>query len=186
MTTRRRSLGHQFRTLAFAAILAAGSFATTAAPVSQPASDDGSPFAGIVQIANRLFAPQKAIAAFCAENPNFKGYLTASPNSHVAVGEITDPHVYAYISNVNRTWSCTAYLRYDGVAWNTTATKGRFDWGLLITSTSVPCNYVVGSNDFIKGNPTNDCDDSDAEYAVNRTGFRGDSADWIHAASVVA
>ncbi len=168
MTTRRITLARRLRTTALAAILAATSFAATAAPVSRSAADTGSsPFEGIIEIANQLFAPKDALAAFCASNPGFTGYLTASPTSHSAVAGITNSHVYAYISNVNKAWSCTAYLRYDGVAWNVNSTKGRFDWGLLITSTSVPCNYVVGTNDFVKGNPTADCDDSDAEYAMD-------------------
>jgi hypothetical protein len=124
MTARGRSLGQQLRVVLLAAIMAASSFAVTATPATRPATDTGSPFDGIVQIANQLFAPKEAIAAFCADNPGFKGYLTASASSHTALGEKTSSsQVYAYISDVNDNWSCTAYLRYDGVAWNTTDTK---------------------------------------------------------------
>ena len=60
--------------------------------------------------------------------------------------------VYGYISNVDTTWSCTAFLRWSGISWNLTANAGRFDWGNLINSTSVSCNYLVGSTDYMKGN----------------------------------
>ena len=154
MTTRRFSLARRLRTVALATVLAATSFVATAVPAARTAgAPSSSPFDGIVQIADQLFAPRTALASFCASNPAFTGRLTASTASHTAVSRITDPDVYAYISNVDQTWSCTAYLRYDGVAWNTTSSKGRFDWGDLTESTSVPCNYVVGSTDYVEGKP---------------------------------
>ena len=169
MTTRRGILATRLRTTALAAVLAATSFAVTATPGAAPATSDSSPFAGIVRVANQLFAPRTALASFCASNAAFTGRLTASSGSTTAVSGITDPDVYAYISDVDAAWSCTAYLRYSGVAWNTTASAGRFDWGNLINSTSVGCNYLVGSTDFIKANSTTDCPDTDAEYALMAT-----------------
>ena len=168
-TSRRPTLAARLRTTALAAVLAATSFIVTAAPGSRPADTGSSPFEGIVRIANELFAPKAALAAYCASNPTFTGYLTASTSSHPQAAGITDPDLYAWVSNVDSTWSCTAFYRFDGVAWNTTASAGRFDWGLLITSTSVACNYDVGSNDYIKGNGTTDCPDTDAEYALQLT-----------------
>ena len=169
MTTRRPALAARLRTTALAAVLAASGFAVTATPATAPATSGSSPFEGIVQVADELFAPRAALAAFCASNAAFTGRLTASASSTTAVSRITDPDLYAYISDVDAAWSCTAYLRYSGVAWNTTASAGRFDWGNLINSTSVPCNYVPGSTDFIKANSTTDCPDTDAEYALMAT-----------------
>jgi RHS repeat-associated protein len=169
-TTRRTTLAVRLRTAALAVILAATGFLTSAVPGTMPAEPAGSsPFEGIVQIGNDLFAPKAALAAYCASNATFTGYLTASTSSHPAAARITDPDLYAWISNVDSTWSCTAYYRFDGVAWNTTASAGRFDWGLLITSDTVSCNYVVNSNDYVKGNATADCPDTDAEYALQAT-----------------
>jgi len=168
MTT-RPTLAGRLRTTALAAVLAATSFAVTATPAAVPATSDSSPFAGIVQVANELFAPKPALAAFCASNPSFTGRLTGSTGSTTAVSRITDPDVYGYISDVDATWSCTAYLRYSGLAWNVTTSAGKFDWGALISSTSVSCNYAVGSTDYVKGNATTDCPDTDAEYALQVT-----------------
>ena len=78
---------------------------------------------------------------------------------------MTSPTVFGYISNVQSSWSCTAYFRYSGITWNTSATLGTFAWGNLINSDSVACNFVVGSTDYVKGNSTADCPDTDAEYA---------------------
>ena len=168
-TTRRPVLAARLRTTALAVVLAATSFAVTATPGTAPATSGPGPFDGIVRVANELFAPRQALAAFCASNASFTGRLTASSGSSAAVSRITDPDVYAYISGVDAAWSCTAYLRYSGVAWNTTASAGRFDWGNLINSTSVACNWVVGSTDFLKANGTADCPDTDAEYALMAT-----------------
>ncbi|HEY3438295.1 MAG TPA: DUF6531 domain-containing protein, partial [Actinotalea sp.] len=178
----RPTLAARLRTTALAAVLAATGFAVTATPATAPATTGSSPFEGIVQVADKLFAPKTALAAFCASNAVFTGRLTASSSSTTAVSRITDPDVYAYISNVDADWSCTAYLRYSGVAWNTTASAGRFDWGNLINSTSVGCNYLVGSTDFIKANSTADCPDTDAEYALmaTLTGERVYHADLNH------
>jgi RHS repeat-associated protein len=87
----------------------------------------------------------------------------------VAVSRITNANVFGYISNVDAKWSCTLYYRYSGVAYNTTSTTGTFDYGAIIHSTSVSCNWVVGSTDYLKANDTADCPDTDAEYAMGIT-----------------
>ena len=107
--------------------------------------------------------PLTAKAVTCATNPTFTGRLTASSASTTAVSRITSPTVYGYISNVDGAWSCTASVRYSGISWNTTASTGTFDWGNLINSTTVACNWVVGSTDYLKANSTSDCADTDAE-----------------------
>ena len=172
----RRVVFGRFRALAFATVLATTSFAVVATPTSTPSGGD--PLGRIVdtvthseilgQIANalhRAVAPQSAWA-YCASNATFTGYLTSSPTSHVALTRTTDLGVFAYISRVDTPFSCTAFYRYSGVAWNTTATAGFFDYGNLIKSTSVSCNFVTGSNDYVKANHSTDCPDTDAEYAM--------------------
>jgi hypothetical protein len=110
--------------------------------------------------------PLTALAVTCATNPLFTGRLTASSGSTTAVSRITSNTVYGYISDVDQAWSCTASVRYSAIAWNTAADEGRFNWGNLINSTSVACNWLVGSTDYLKANSTSDCPDSDAEYAM--------------------
>jgi len=110
--------------------------------------------------------PLTARAVTCGTNPTFTGRLTASSASTTAVARITVPTVYGYISNVDGAWSCTASIRYSAVTWNTTTSSGTFDWGNLINSTTVACNWTVGSTDYLKANSTSDCADSDAEYAM--------------------
>jgi hypothetical protein len=110
--------------------------------------------------------PLTALAVTCGTNPLFTGRLTASSGSTTAVSRITSGTVYGYISAVDRAWSCTASVRYSGITWNTTTTTGTFDWGNLINSTSVACNWGVGSTDYLKANSSSDCPDSDAEYAM--------------------
>lgn len=134
-----------------------------AAPLPAPAGEPASaplPFG---------LGPDPALAAYCASNPTLTGRLTASASSTTAVSRITSANVYGYISNVNSAWSCTLYRRYSAIAWNTTASTGRFNWGTLINSTSVACNWAVGSTDYLKANDTADCPDTDAEYAMQVT-----------------
>lgn len=140
----------------FAAVVFAGAtFAVTASPISLPVPD--------------ALKPPSVLASFCASNAAFTGRLTASSSSTTAVARTKSATVYGYISSVQSAWSCTAFYRYSGIAWNTAATTGQFDWGNLINSTSVACNFVVGSTDYIKANSTTDCPDTDAEYALAAT-----------------
>jgi RHS repeat-associated protein len=113
--------------------------------------------------------PKVAHAAFCADEPAFTGHLTASSGSTAAVSRITNPNVFGYLSNVDDDWSCTAYFRYSGLTWNTSSTLGTFNWGNLINSTGVACNWAIGSTDYLKANSTTDCPDTDAEYAMQVT-----------------
>ncbi len=160
-----------------AAVIATTSFAVAATPAAVP-GDGSDPLGRIVdsithsapitELAHALHsavAPQSA-QAYCASNATFTGWLTATGSSHTAVTRVKGPGVYAYISKVNTPFSCTAFYRYSGVAWNTTASGGRFDYGNLIKSTSVSCNFVVNSNDYVKANWTTDCPDTDSEYAL--------------------
>ena len=112
--------------------------------------------------------PQPTLALGCADEPSFEGRLTSSSGSTTAVTRSTTGNVFGYISNVVDDWSCTNAFRYDGLAWrrDDAGGDGNFDWGNLINSTSVACNWGIGSTDYLKGNSTTDCPDSDAEYAL--------------------
>ncbi len=112
--------------------------------------------------------PAPVAAAYCADGPSFEGRLTSSKTSTTAVTRSTTGNVFGYISDVVDNWSCTAFYRYDGLAWatNSAGTHGNFDWGTLIDSITVGCNWGIGSTDYLKANKTNDCPDSDAEYAM--------------------
>ena len=145
----------RWRALALAALVAATTFIVDAAPVSLPAPLD------------QALGPIPVQAGFCASNASFSGRLTASSSSTTAVSRVTSATVYGYISNVTEAWSCTLYYRYSGLTWNTSASAGTFRWGNLINSDSVACNFVVGSTDYMKGNSTSDCPDTDAEYALS-------------------
>ncbi len=154
-TTSRTGIAHRTRTLLFAAVLAATSFAVQASPaeiaveIPRPAE----------------LKPEPVLAYACADGPAFEGWLTNSTSSHPLITASTTGDVYGWISNVVDDWSCTAYYRYDGIVWARSATSGNFAWGNLINSTSVSCNWGIGSTDYLKANSTNDCPDSDAEYA---------------------
>lgn len=152
----RPGVAVRLRTVLLAAIFAFTTFFVEAAPVPTGAPDPRP----------AALRPEPVQAAFCASNAAFTGVLTASSASTTAVTNITNPTVYGYISNVDAAWSCTAYYRYSAVAWNTSSTVGTFNWGNLINSVSVACNFVVGSTDYVKANSTTDCPDTDAEYAM--------------------
>lgn len=110
--------------------------------------------------------PLTALAVTCATNPLFTGRITETASTTTAANRIVDNVVFGYISDVDQAWSCTASIRYSALAWNTTTNLGTFNWGNLINSTSVACNWLVGSTDYLKANSTSDCADSDAEYAM--------------------
>jgi RHS repeat-associated protein len=155
MSAPRSGRPPRWRAVALAALVAATTFIVDAAPVSLPAPLD------------EALGPTAVQAGFCASNASFSGRLTASSSSTTAVSRVTSPTVYGYISNVTEAWSCTLYYRYSGLTWNTSASAGTFRWGNLINSQSVACNFVVGSTDYLKGNSTSDCPDTDAEYALS-------------------
>ncbi|MFN8629818.1 MAG: hypothetical protein U0838_05685 [Chloroflexota bacterium] len=145
----------RLRALLAAVVLASTTFIVQASP-AEPCS----------RSSEALRTPT-ARALACASDLSFQGHLTNSSSSTAAATRSTTGNVYAYISKVVDNWSCTAYFRYDGIEWvrNSTATNGNFAWGNLINSTSVSCNWAVGSTDYVKGNSTTDCPDTDAEYA---------------------
>jgi RHS repeat-associated protein len=151
-------LPFRLRTVALAALLAASGFAVEATPteVELPVARP------------EALSPAPAKALACADHPSFMGRLTGSKTSTTAITRSTTGNVYGYISDVVDDWSCTAYYRYDGLVWsrNDGELDGNFDWGNLINSTSVPCNWTIGSTNYLKSNSTNDCADSDAEYAM--------------------
>lgn len=152
-----RAFQNRLRALIVAATFAFATFAVSITPIATP-------------ITGPLgLAPKTAQAAYCASNAAFTGRLTASSASTTAVSRITNGTVFGYISNVDAAWSCTLYYRYSGIAYNTSATLGTFDYGALIHSTTVSCNWVVGSTDYLKANDTADCPDFDAEYAMSVT-----------------
>ncbi len=144
----------RLRVVLLASIFSFSTFAVQAAPTSLPLPRP------------EALKPATANAGFCADTPSFTGHMTSSSGSTAVLASTTTGVVYGYISNVDGAWSCTAYYRYSSLTWNTTATLGTFDWGNLINSTGVACNWVVGSTDYLKANSTADCADTDAEYAM--------------------
>ena len=133
---RRSGAGHRARVALLTLALTAASLGIDAAPVAPLTGDVARPAAPASAPLPLGIGPEPVRAAYCATpNPTFTGRLTASATSHTAVARITNPNVYGYISNVDGAWACTLYRRYDGVAWNTTATLGTFDWGTIINST---------------------------------------------------
>ena len=146
----------RLRTVLFAAILGCSALAVEAAPTDIPLPRP------------EALTPQPVKALACADGPAFSGRLTSSKTSTTAITRSTTGNVYGYISNVNDDWSCDAYIRYDGLAWvrDDGDDDGNFDWGTIINSTSVPCNWTIGTTNYLKANSTTDCPDSDAEYAM--------------------
>ncbi len=165
----RPSVRARLRVGVLATVLAVTSFAVTATPSGAPADPGDDPLSAVAAALDSALRPLRALAGFCADEPAFTGRLTASATSTTAVSRITSPDVYGYISNVDDDWSCTAYYRFSALAWNLDATLGRFNWGALIHSTTVSCNWAIGSTDYLKANYTTDCPDTDAEYAMEIT-----------------
>jgi RHS repeat-associated protein len=118
-------------------------------------------------------APQTAQALGCASNATFTGKLTqqlVNSGTPTTAARITTATVHGWISNVDTAWSCTAAFRYDGVGYNTTTSLGTFDWGPIILSSTVACNWVVGSTDYVKANSsTSTCPATDTSAAMSIT-----------------
>ena len=146
----------RLRTVTLVAVFGFTSFFVSAAPVQR---DDPRPEA---------LKPATAKAAICADGPSFEGRITANSSSTTAITESTTGNVAGYISNIVDDWSCTASFRYDGLVWAKTASasSGNFDWGNLLASDTIACNWDIGTTDYLKANSTTDCPDSDAEYAM--------------------
>ncbi|MEA2548007.1 MAG: large repetitive protein, partial [Chloroflexota bacterium] len=158
--TARTSAWLRFRVLAATVLLTATSVIFVAAPslpIARPAG----------------LRPQPVAALGCASNPTFTGKLTqqlVNSGTPTTATRITTATVHGWISNVDSAWSCTAAFRYDGVGYNTTSTLGTFDWGPIILSDSVPCNWVVGSTDYVKANSsTSTCPSTDTTAAMSIT-----------------
>jgi hypothetical protein len=153
----RRVTRPRLRVALLATVLAATSFVVEAAPA---------------QYVDSAFGPSAplglgpdVVKAYCGTKAEFSGRLTSSSSSTTAVTTVTNPTVYGYLSNINVAWSCTGTYRYDGLAWNTTSSAGTYVWGALINDLNI-CNWVVGTDDYLKANGTTDCPDTDAEYAM--------------------
>ncbi len=144
------------RTVAMAAIFGFTTFFVSAAPAEAPLPRP------------EALTPKDARAAYCASVPSFEGHLTNTASTTAIATYSTTGNVYGYISEVVDDWSCTAFYRYDGLVWMRADAEddANFDWGALINSTSVACNWAIGSTDYLKANATTDCPDSDAEYAL--------------------
>ena len=147
---------HRVRTVLLSLLFVGSALAVQAAPTTIPIPRP------------EALTPQPAQAVGCADTPAFKGKLTSSKTSTSAITRTTSGNVYGYINDVDDDWSCTTAFRYDGLGWQRLApyTTGNFDWGNLINTTSGGCNWAIGSTDYLKGNSTTDCPDSDAEYAL--------------------
>ena len=144
----------RMRTVLLAALFSFSTFAVQAAPTEVPLPRP------------ETLKPRPAAALGCASEPVFTGHITGSSGSTALLTETTTGNVSGYISDVVDDWSCTAYYRYDGLAWMRADSQGIFDWGAIIHSTSVPCNWVIGETNYLKANDTTDCADTDAEYAM--------------------
>ena len=148
----------RLRTVALAAIFGISTFFATMAPSELPVPRP------------EALTPQPAKALGCADGPSFEGHLTNTASTTAVATYSTTGTVYGYISDVVDDWSCTNAFRYDGVGWvrqdADTPTDGNFDWGNLINSTGVSCNWAIGSTDYLKANSTTDCPDTDDEYAL--------------------
>ncbi|MEO5965939.1 MAG: hypothetical protein ABIR11_10780, partial [Candidatus Limnocylindrales bacterium] len=139
--------------VALSVLLAVSSFVVSASPATVPIPRPAE------------LRPQPVAALACADEPVFTGHLTTSTTSTTAITRTRSGGVRGYISQVVDNWSCTSYYRYDGLAWARNATNGNFEWGSLIATNSVACNWALNSTDYLKANATTDCPDSDAEYA---------------------
>ncbi|MEI7743323.1 MAG: RHS repeat-associated core domain-containing protein [Chloroflexota bacterium] len=161
----------RFRVLLLSVSLTVTGLGLEAAPVARPASDTAPETPFTLPLPFNL-GPQTALASYCASNASFTGKLTqqlVNSGTPSTAGRITSPSVYGWISNVDAAWSCTLYRRYSGLVWNTTPTKGKFQWGTLINSTSVACNWGVGSTDYLKANDTTTCPSTDTAQKLTTT-----------------
>ncbi len=160
MTTLFASLRHlvpsiRLRTVALGAVFAFSTFAVQAAPTELPLARP------------EALSPQPVQALGCASEPTFTGFITNTYTTTPATLSTTGL-VRGYISDVLTTWSCTAAYRYDGLAWQRESpTDGaNYQWGTLINSTSVPCNWVVNETSYLKANGASHCHTSDSDHGM--------------------
>lgn len=165
--SRTHRLLPRLRVAAMTVFLTVTGLGLQAAPVPAPATGGDQPFSLPLPFG---LGPQQALAAYCATGPSFTGKLTqqlVNSGTPSTAARITSSTVYGWISNVDSTWSCTLYRRYSGIVWNTTSSLGLFDYGTIINSTSVGCNWGVGSTDYLKANGTSTCPTSDTSNVLS-------------------
>jgi RHS repeat-associated protein len=145
----------RLRTVALGAVFAFSTFAVQAAPSGLPVDRPAE------------LQPQPVQALGCASEPTFTGYITNTYTTTAATLSTTGL-VRGYISDVLTTWSCTAAYRYDGLAWQRETPTGgaNYQWGTLINSTSVPCNWVVNETSYLKANGGSSCHTSDSDNGM--------------------
>ncbi len=166
MTARPRLLP-RLRVVAMTIVLTVTGVAVQAAPVAPSHDIPDHPFSLPLPFG---LGPQTALAAYCASGPSFQGKLTqqlVNSGTPSTAAWITSNTVYGWISRVDAAWSCTLYRRYSGLTWNVTSTLGIFDYGTIINSTSVSCNWGVGSTDYLKANGTQVCPSTDTSNVLS-------------------
>jgi len=153
LATLRPSL--RLRTVALAALFTFTTFFVQLAPTEVPLPRP------------EALTPQPVAALGCADEPAFTGFITNTYTTTPATYSTTGM-ARGYISNVLDDWSCTAYYRYDGLAWMRDDGEGdaNYQWGTLINSTSVPCNWVVGETTYLKANGEAHCHTSDSDHGM--------------------
>ena len=165
--TRRPRLLPRLRVVAMTIVLTVTGVAVQAAPVAPSDDTPDHPFSLPLPFG---LGPQTALAAYCASGPSFQGKLTqqlVNSGTPSTAARITSNTVYGWISHVDAAWSCTLYRRYSGLTWNVTSTLGIFDYGTIINSTSVACNWGVGSTDYLKANNTQVCPSTDTSNVLS-------------------
>ena len=153
----------RLRVVLLAVALTVTGLGLEAAPVARPTgpAGGGDPLGPVLPFG---LGPAAVQAAYCANSPNLTGKLTqqlVDSGTPSTAGRITSATVYGWIGNVVAGWGCTLYRRYSGLAWNTTATRGKLQWGTIINSTGVACDWAVGSTDYLKANDTGTCPATD-------------------------
>src|SRR5688572_28298338 len=93
----------RLRTMALAALFGFTTFFVSAAPTDLPRPE--------------ALAPQPVKALACADGPSFEGWITGSSSTTAQLARSTTGNVFGWVSNVVDDWSCTAWYRYDGLAW---------------------------------------------------------------------
>lgn len=160
------TFGTRLRTVLLACLIASGAFIVDSAPTAPTTPAEPGQRTERASLPFGL-GPDPVNAAYCTTpNAAFTGHVTASTSSSTATGRATQPRVFGYISNIDDDWSCTLYRRYSALTWNTSATKGTYYWGNYINSTASSCNWVIGTDDYLKANNTSDCPATDAAYAM--------------------
>ncbi len=143
------------RTVALAALFGFATFAVRATPTEIPLPRP------------EALTPAPVAALGCADEPAFTGFITNTYTTTPATYSTTGM-ARGSISDVDDDWSCTAYYRYDGLGWQRADAEGdgNFQWGTLIHSTAVPCNWVIGETTYLKANDAAHCHTSDSDHGM--------------------